>query len=193
MLMPMASYTYERIKPLNDINDIERHLDALYNLTELADASKILLGAQYRSKGGLRVNRYYYSYQRRGNKNGAKVPFYVLCIFIRPNCRTSLINKRFIIWPKWNDCLVGSKFREVKVESKFNAWFCLLADQNKIHFVNTCRTKCKRIEEKGMNYPIIALVLEHFSRHLKITSWLMVTQQCSWRMFKFLWKKCPMT
>lgn len=74
MLMPMASYTYERIKPLNDINDIERHLDALYNLTELADASKILLGAQYRNKGGLHVNRYYYTYQRRWNKNGAKVP-----------------------------------------------------------------------------------------------------------------------
>ena len=97
MLMPMASYTYERIKPLNDSNDIERHLDALYNLTELADASKILLGAQYRSKGGLHVNRYYYSYQRCWNRNVAKVPFYVLCIFIRANCRTSLINKRFII------------------------------------------------------------------------------------------------
>ena len=75
MLMPMASYTYERIKPLNDSNDIERHLDALYNLTELPDASKILLGAQYRSKGRLHVNRCYYSYQWRGNKNGAKVPF----------------------------------------------------------------------------------------------------------------------
>lgn len=133
MLMPMASYTYERIKPLNDSNDIERHLDALYNLTELADASKILLGAQYRCKGGLHVNRYYCSYQRCWNRNVAKVPFYVLCIFIRANCRTSLINKRFIIWPKWNDCLV--KFRAVKVESKFNAWFCLLADQNKIRFI----------------------------------------------------------
>ena len=135
MLMPMASYTYERIKPLNDSNDIERHLDALYNLTELADASKILLGAQYRSKGGLHVNRYFYSYQQCWNRNVAKVPFYVLCIFIRANCRTSLINKRFIIWPKWNDCLVRSKFRAVKVESKFNAWFCLLADQNKIRSI----------------------------------------------------------
>lgn len=74
MLMPMASYTYERIKPLNDINDIERHLDALYNLTELADASKILLGAQYCSKGELHVNRYCYSYQRRWNKTGRKCP-----------------------------------------------------------------------------------------------------------------------
>ena len=51
MLMPMANYTFERIPPLNETHDIERHLDALYNLTELADASKILLGAQYRSKG----------------------------------------------------------------------------------------------------------------------------------------------
>ena len=55
MLMPMAHYTYERIKPLNEARDIERHLDALYNLTELADASKILLGAQFRSKGGLQT------------------------------------------------------------------------------------------------------------------------------------------
>ena len=191
MLMPMASYTYERIKPLNDSNDIEGHLDALYNLTELADASKILLGAQYRSKGGLHVNRFYYSYQRCWNRNVAKVPFYVLCIFIRANCRTSLINKRFIIWPKWNNCLAKSKFRAVK----FDAWFCFVgrSEQDLLHFVNACRTKCKRIEEKGMNYPIIALVLERFSRHLKMTSWLMVAQQCRWRMFKFLLKKCPMT
>ncbi|XP_073244839.1 poly [ADP-ribose] polymerase tankyrase-like isoform X3 [Porites lutea] len=63
MLMPMASYTYERIKPLNDINDIERHLDALYNLTELADASKILLGAQYRNK---EVNPLDYVYKSLG-------------------------------------------------------------------------------------------------------------------------------
>ena len=51
MLMPMADYTYERIPPLNDTDVIERHMDALYNLTELAEASKILLGAQYRSNG----------------------------------------------------------------------------------------------------------------------------------------------
>ena len=52
MLMPMADYTYERIQPLNDNEIIQRHMDALYNLTELAEASKILLGAQYRSNGG---------------------------------------------------------------------------------------------------------------------------------------------
>lgn len=53
MLMPIARYTYERIPPLNEAHDIEQHLTALYNLTELAEASKILLGAQYRSKGVL--------------------------------------------------------------------------------------------------------------------------------------------
>ena len=57
--MSMVSYTYERIKPLNDGNDIEIHLGAAYNLTELPDASEILLEAQYRSKGGL--HRYYNS------------------------------------------------------------------------------------------------------------------------------------
>lgn len=51
MLIPMAHYTYERIPPLNEADMIERHMDALYKLTELADASKILLGAQYRSNG----------------------------------------------------------------------------------------------------------------------------------------------
>ena len=51
MLMPMAHYTYERIQPLNETRKIEEHLTALYNLTELAEASKILLGAQYHSKG----------------------------------------------------------------------------------------------------------------------------------------------
>jgi len=54
MLMPIARYTYERIPPLNEARNIEQHLTALYNLTELAEASKILLGAQYRSKGVLR-------------------------------------------------------------------------------------------------------------------------------------------
>ena len=52
--MPIARYTYERIPPLNDARNIEQHLTALYNLTELAEASKILLGAQYRSKGVVR-------------------------------------------------------------------------------------------------------------------------------------------
>lgn len=51
MLMPIARYTYERIPPLNEARNIEQHLTALYNLTELAEASKILLGAQYRCKG----------------------------------------------------------------------------------------------------------------------------------------------
>ena len=55
MLMPIARYTYERIPPLNDARNIEQHMTALYNLTELAEASKILLGAQYRCKGVLRV------------------------------------------------------------------------------------------------------------------------------------------
>lgn len=54
MLMPIARYTYERIPPLNEARYVEQHLTALYNLTELAEASKILLGAQYRSKGVLR-------------------------------------------------------------------------------------------------------------------------------------------
>lgn len=54
MLMPIARYTYERIPPLNEAHNIEQHLTALYNLTELAEASKILLGAQYRCKGVLR-------------------------------------------------------------------------------------------------------------------------------------------
>lgn len=54
MLMPRARYTYERIPPLNEAHNIEQHLTALYNLTELAEASKILLGAQYRCKGVLR-------------------------------------------------------------------------------------------------------------------------------------------
>lgn len=53
MLIPIARYTYERIPPLNEARDIEEHLTALYNLTELAEASKILLGAQYRCKGVL--------------------------------------------------------------------------------------------------------------------------------------------
>ena len=53
MMMPMAHYTYERILPLNEAHKVEEHLTALYNLTELAEASKILLGAQYRSKGWL--------------------------------------------------------------------------------------------------------------------------------------------
>lgn len=57
MLMPMARYTYERIKPLNEASDIETHLTALYNLTELALASKILLGAQYKTKGMMRFCR----------------------------------------------------------------------------------------------------------------------------------------
>ena len=55
MLMPVARYTYERIPPLNEARNIEQHLTALYNLTELAEASKILLGAQYRCKGVLRI------------------------------------------------------------------------------------------------------------------------------------------
>lgn len=53
----MARYTYERIKPLNEASDIETHLTALYNLTELALASKILLGAQYKTKGMMRFCR----------------------------------------------------------------------------------------------------------------------------------------
>ena len=48
----MAQYTYERIRPLNESDVIEQHMDSLYNLTELADASRILLGAQYRRNGG---------------------------------------------------------------------------------------------------------------------------------------------
>ena len=51
MLLPVAHYTYERIKPLNESAEVERHMDALYNLTELADASQILLAAQYRNEG----------------------------------------------------------------------------------------------------------------------------------------------
>lgn len=53
MMVPMAHYTYERIQPLNEARKIDQHLTALYNLTELAEASKILLGAQHRSKGWL--------------------------------------------------------------------------------------------------------------------------------------------
>lgn len=63
MLMPMARYTYERIKPLNHASDIETHLTALYNLTELALASKILLGAQYRTK---EINPLDYVYKSLG-------------------------------------------------------------------------------------------------------------------------------
>jgi hypothetical protein len=51
MLIPMADYAYERIVPLNNIRDIDMHLDAITVLTELAFASKLLLAAQYRTKG----------------------------------------------------------------------------------------------------------------------------------------------
>ncbi|KAL9986739.1 hypothetical protein ACROYT_G000926 [Oculina patagonica] len=63
MMVPVAQYTYERIQPLNEARKIEQHLTALYNLTELAEASKILLGAQHRSK---EINPLDYVYKSLG-------------------------------------------------------------------------------------------------------------------------------
>ena len=51
MLIPVSNYRFERIQPMNHMRDVERHLDALHKLSELAFVSKVLLGAQYRSKG----------------------------------------------------------------------------------------------------------------------------------------------
>lgn len=51
MLIPMAGYAYESISPLNEMKDIDAHLNAIEILTELAYTSKLLLAAQYRSKG----------------------------------------------------------------------------------------------------------------------------------------------
>jgi len=47
----MANYKFEKIKPLNTMDHVERHLNSLVKLTELAFVSKVLLAAQYRAKG----------------------------------------------------------------------------------------------------------------------------------------------
>ncbi|XP_048584119.1 poly [ADP-ribose] polymerase tankyrase isoform X2 [Nematostella vectensis] len=49
-LIPVASYAFERIQPLNSEKDVNAQMDALSRLTDLAFASKLLLAAQYRSK-----------------------------------------------------------------------------------------------------------------------------------------------
>ena len=53
MLLPVSNYRFERIRPLNEMRDVERYYDALQKLSELAFVSKVLLGAQYRSKGAI--------------------------------------------------------------------------------------------------------------------------------------------
>lgn len=50
-MIPRTNYAFEKIRPLNEIHEVNEQLEALINLTELAFVSKILLAAQYRAKG----------------------------------------------------------------------------------------------------------------------------------------------
>ena len=115
MLMPIARYTYERIPPLNEARNIEQHLTALYNLTELAEASKILLGAQYRSKGVLRflyadlpVSKvlelgHQNSYSSKSEFGAWKSKWYITNSYISPkgngNCGMSVTNYAILFSP----------------------------------------------------------------------------------------------
>ena len=50
-LVPLEGYAYDRIHPLNDKSAIKAQMRLISVLLDLEVASKILLGAQYRSAG----------------------------------------------------------------------------------------------------------------------------------------------
>ena len=51
MLVPPANYAYEKIRPLNSVQETSIFKEKLEDLTQLSVASEILLAAQHNSKG----------------------------------------------------------------------------------------------------------------------------------------------
>ena len=51
--MPQAGYSYEKIRPIDDIDDLRRHMGMIHNLMEYEMLARVIAGAQYRIKGAL--------------------------------------------------------------------------------------------------------------------------------------------